>query len=361
MSDNQNDNARRFLHELQESYGIPNQYISRQDVEYLLKLSGWDIGLSEQEKEQILKLVNESGGLDGVIRQVADDALDMMSEEYRVILKNVPVGLIDTHSPYGEVRASPGGQEIIVFHRGIMLFIHDMSRIIIAGMLLAPSLSHDKSSLLIITLARKALHVSLLFLADCHLKGTHFVEMNPELDFQADYVCRSIEIFCMLHEYAHILQRHNMQEQQLKIDYSINQMSLKQKQEIQADIWATKTIIGSDYRSCYDLFLEEKANKWKFVTPIIFFSMLSFIEAVLINTKEVENGMKVHNLPKEVKLCDYPPAAMRYKIAQGFLFDNIEVSSDIRQMCEMVWQLTEMLWDICKVGLSEGLYRDIIC
>lgn len=357
-------NARRHLHELQKAEGVPQRSVSPQEMQQYLRAIDWlELSSNKETLDKAIQLGNQLGGMDGILRHLADEALDTLPSQYSDILKHVPIGAIDTHHPYGEMRDAPGGGQFIVFHSGILTFVHDMARFIVAGTLMAPLQSREDRGLLLVTLARKAIYVCLMFAADVRLKGTHFIKLTEELNLHADHIRRLAERFCILHEYAHILQRQSSSEFAGMLDIEelqdniIENMSKNQIAEIQADVWAAK-MMACHAHPIFDK--SPEAHILRLAAASLFFAMASFLEHVLVNADDIRRGINLTGPPACVDLSGYPSAHKRFRIVRQLLAEEKRsIFEAALSISDAAWNLMDILWDICKTGLSTGMYRHL--
>ncbi len=344
--------ARHSLHELQQSYPAR---ANRGNIEEELKARQWISDLSEETKAELVYALN-NGSLDLVLRRVADEALKLTSETERSVLKQIPIGLVDTTFPYGEVRVLENESKIVILHTGMMLLINDFADLVIAGVQTASRLPRAEAGLLIVSLSRKALHIALMFLSSYELKGSPFLigPYAPDLETRiaGGCLCNYIEQFCVLHEYGHILQ-----DAESTVAAAQAPVTLPEH-ELQADAWAYGCILkGVDTAQYVKEF--PGSRQWLVIAPIVFVAISLFVENILRRAGWICAELGV-DVPTGVDFSSYPTTAHRYSHAMQNLTNSAEATPQTMAIAKASWDLVGAMWSLCELGIKEGRYREIV-
>ena len=355
MSDSEsNIRARQRLHEVQNSDRVPLPDPTTEEARAFLKSRNWEYLLpTDDALNKSIQLARDVGGMDGFLRGLADEVLSVVTPQQKKILSDVPIGVVDSHHPFGGVESLPGGGRCIVFHRGLLLFIHDMSRILVAGLMMTREMEHDAGSRFLFTLARKSMHVCLMFLADYHLQGTHFVEMPFELEIEADFARRAMEKFCVLHEFGHIL------DDASGDSVGVSDGSDNRRRELYADAWAAKLVKHRTHQIFDSI---EPAAKWRLASPCAFMAIAHFLEMVIANIERISVELGTNVLPRDIDMSKYPRALDRYNAVREILRNESIIGNDkdeAEELSDLCWSLVKCLWELCEKGIAVGFYRQI--
>jgi hypothetical protein len=349
-----NIRARKRLHDVQNTDRVPLPDPTTEEARAFLKSRGWEHLLpTDRALNKSLQLARDTGGMDGFLRGLADEVLAVVTPQQKKILSGVPIGVVDSHHPFGGVESLPGGGRCIIFHRGLLLFIHDMSRILVAGLMMTREMEHDAASRFLFTLARKSMHVCLMFLADYHLQGTHFVEIPSGLEIEADLARRAMEKFCVLHEFGHILDDASVGSG------GVSDGSENRRREIRADAWAAKLV---KYRTHPIFDAIEPATKWRLASPCAFMAIAHFLEMVIANIERISVELGTSVLPRDIDMSKYPRASERYDALREILRNESTIGRDrdeAEELSNLCWWLVKCLWELCERGIAVGFYRQI--
>jgi hypothetical protein len=347
--------GRRALRDLQEQY--PGEAYSRQ-AEIDLSKKPW----IDPKDVELLRaapsgdLLYRTLTLDVISRRIADEALGFTSESERMVLRDYAIGLIDSKNPYAEMR-EVDGQRIIALHRGMMLVIADFSNLVVAGLRVAPRVPRKDAELLIMALARKAFQICLMFLSNHTLRGSPFLEGPYELDLESKLesscLCHYVELYCVLHEYGHILHHsRGRQTTQGALD--------RRAEEIGADTWAAEVLLQNCRQAAFVRQFSELAI-WVSISPAVFFVIAAFLEAFLNNADLISRKLPPVDLPAGIDLSQYPTAAERFKTVVSVMSrSHMRLEHDSVQAADQAWDLGQMLWGICELHLGNGYFLEIL-
>ena len=352
----QSEAIRHDLRSRQKIKGIPQPTVTPSDLEFL-RARDLVPNMNHAEQEELLHTLNLIGGYDGIIKKIADDALDSLphrDDDWLNHLRGVAVGAVDDSLPYARSLPVAGGGYVLWVSRGFMALIHDMSRIVVGGTGHLHTLPKEQRGPYLVMLARKALWSCIFFWTGRQLPGNRYFELLSDLELQADYLRNRVQRFCVLHEFAHFLISLGKIVDVELLDTIAHEhcCSDKQIEELTADAWATQMCFQSKASVTPDPILRLADLVWTRVAPCVFFAITNFVEQIDTWLGGPANQTNTNETSKRSNVADYPVGKHRYQSGLNVAETQHSGGPMVEPLCKESWQLLEVLSAICGEVLS---------
>jgi hypothetical protein len=213
----------------------------------------FDKGFAEivLERRKQFSLDNKSDSLesgnDKILSYLRQDILDNLTQEDRLVVNSIPMGVIHT-GEFNAIFASSGyGQEAILLSRGLMLLLHKVAKYLIA--MVAPnSVTYCNRGNSSPKAIESYLYESIEFYKENLETQGALIHLDLERQTYAGIMTNIWEFFILSHEVGHALESDENNESSNFIKWSkipiIKIFALKNhSKELKADIFAAKLAI----------------------------------------------------------------------------------------------------------------------
>lgn len=287
------DNWQNFFRE-RSGEKLPN-YLSREDMIQIAEKRFGPSYVTEivkfeaiPEWWQLIQFICPPG-MDGLVRELADQALEFMPKEWQNELRDIPIGALAKSSLSSYFSKEPEGAENIFVNEKFLLFIMKICRVVVAMVefvridqqIRGKDYRDDEISLL--KLGGKAIQVCMEY-TGWHNAEVRIFSSNLIFDYLSTVCCHGCELFIVLHEFAHILLERKVVERfecpcSNFVEDSIG-LSEKEKNELYADSLASKCLLEWN-GSALGLPEFVYSENWQRISPFVFWEIVKFKNAIV--------------------------------------------------------------------------------
>ena len=306
--------------------------------------------LSSDEQKQFLELAsNAFTAFQPTLDDLKATILSSVNEADRSLLETIPAGALHTYDPNAWTIESPDGAPVILLNNGVMGFTHDMTRIVASRIKTddVSKLNGYSDHALTLKAAISCIH----FLSDAKVGGDHFVSLSGTQNYYSSLMTHDVELFILAHEFGHNALRHHHDVILRKGPTGDEGELIKYYQrsweaEYEADKWAVSVLSAisqrSDWRSPFTL-----------VAPTMFFSALSFLDAVANNLSKVRKVFSIEDAYNLQSESTHPPTLLRMKAVESILEDTLS-ERDRRFVAFVEGLFNELSETLLQTFLVEG-------